>query len=216
MSDSSTILDREFGSGRGTPIDRKLIEQFLISELKSEPNQGKVLEFSENTYTKQILPNSESYKFIYLSGKRPKIDESRQELIGDLMLAPTIESCVFELIISTQLLAFTTNPFLAAENLKVLLKPGGKIVGTEPFCSPLSNYDHVRWGDYFRFTRRGIESVFGAEPDVTIRTCALGNWKTSLALYKGLTIEDNLNFTDEPDESYATNIGYVLEKYKIK
>jgi hypothetical protein len=85
------------------------------------------------------------------------------------------------------------------------------IFGTEPFCSPISEYDNERWGDFFRFTEKGIRSLFIRLQNGTLQTSSLGNWTTSYALYKGFCIEDNLVFDKKPDSMYATNIGYTYQ-----
>ena len=213
LSDASVILDRNFGSGRGTPIDRKLIERFLIEELKFTHKKGKVLEFAERTYSRELVPELTSYEFIYIEGKILELDERNKILKVDLMLPSPSSEGFFDLVIPTQLLAFTSNPFIVAQNLVTMLKQGGRIIGTEPFCSPISDYDNSRWGDYFRFTRKGIEALFKGISGLSVETQALGNWFTSLALYKGLSVEDNLELLNQPDDNYATNIGYTVEKH---
>src|ERR687894_427089 len=47
-----TPISREYGYDRGTPIDRFYIENFL--EEHSSSIRGRVLEISENTYTRRF------------------------------------------------------------------------------------------------------------------------------------------------------------------
>lgn len=208
-----SILDRNFGSGRGTPIDRKLIMDFLALETANLQVNLKVLEFGDTIFSEIYLTDSNHYQFNFLEGQPPIESQDQKEVVGDLTKKNSTPP-QFDLIIATQLLGFTQNPFKAATGLVDLLSPGGLIIGTEPFCSPISSYDDERWGDYFRFTSKGVLSVFSDDRIGEVRIAPLGNWETSLSVFKGLCLEDNLNLSSASDPSYATNIGYVVRKLK--
>lgn len=205
------ILDRNFGSGRGTPIDRELIVEFLDQETAKLPPKLKVLEFGDTKFSEIFFADSDHYQFNFLEGQHPVESLGKKEVLGDLTIR-TATPPQFDLIIATQLLGFTRNPFKAAIGLVDLLSPGGLIIGTEPFCSPISTYDDKKWGDYFRFTGKGVSSVFSDDRIGEVRVAPLGNWETSLCVFKGLCLEDNLKLSSTPDPSYATNIGYVVRK----
>jgi hypothetical protein len=207
------ILDRNFGSGRGTPIDRKLIMDFLAEETADLDSSLKVLEFGDKIFSEIYLAKSDHYQFNFLEGQFPIESHDQKEVVGDLTRRSETPP-QFDLIIATQLLGFTRNPFIAATGLIDLLSPGGLIIGTEPFCSPISKYDDERWGDYFRFTSKGVLNVFSDDRIDEIRVTPLGNWETSLSIYKGFCLEDNLQLSPISDPSYATNIGYVVRRNK--
>jgi hypothetical protein len=214
LGDHAIILDRKFGSGRGTPIDRVLIKDFLQYHLPPIEADSRVLEFGDQIYSNLFLNEARKYRFEFQSGTTIQICEEKQLVVGDLLCSVPSNEMKFDLIVATQLLAFTKNPFTAADNLVSLLRPGGILIGTEPFNSPRSNYDDERWGDYFRFTQNGIQELFTSLNPIYFQSFALGNWETTYSLYKGFTIEDNLGISPFPDSMFATNIGYLFERGK--
>lgn len=215
LGDPSIILDQNFGTGRGTPIDRKLINDYLMKRIPKMKENIQVLEFSDSIFAKRYFPNAEIYVFNYVPGKPLSLDKKNLTLSGDLLSENSAKLEMFDVIIATQLLAFTSNPFKAANNLVGLLTSKGVILGTEPFCSPISNYDDQRWGDFFRFTKMGIKSIYSQEPFGIIEVEALGNWDTSYSIFKGFCLEDNLSLSHIIDDGRATNIGYRYVKSEI-
>ena len=96
---------------------------------------GEVLEFADTNISDSLFPNTEKYIFIFSEGVRPQ-ERNNFEIVGDLNLRPNDELLgKFKCIISTQVLAFTKNPFLVADSLILMLSGGGKLIGTEPFMS---------------------------------------------------------------------------------
>lgn len=208
----SIIVDSNFGTSRGTPIDRLLIENFLRLNSEQLSEDTTVLEFSEGSYSEKFYNDCKKFIFIYKSNT-DLTQTGQREISGDLLRNVQIDLPKFDVIIATQLLAFTQNPFMASASLVNLLKPGGKILGTEPFLSPLSVYDNDRWGDFYRFTSKGLEQIYKSTGvNLDIRVEPLGNWETSYALIKGLVQEDNLAFSQLKCSSHATGFGYVVTK----
>lgn len=207
------ILDSNFGSSRGTPIDRILIENFLVSEFAMCHEKMRVLEFADQIYSSKYFPNCNNYCFKFKPKSRV-IETASNEIEGDLLEGTAAEVPKFDLIIATQLLAFTENPFIVARTLLEMLAPNGRIIGTEPFLSPLSTFDDERWGDFFRFTGRGIEKIYSSsgEKNLVIDVKPLGNWESSYSLIKGLVFEDNIQLSDEACRSHATNFGYRVAR----
>ena len=109
-------------------------------------------------------------------------------------------------------MAFTDNPFAVIENLNKMLKKDGVLIGTEPFLSPVSKYDNEKWGDYFRFTLKGMGKLLDSAKFTISEITALGNFSWSLALSKGLVQEDNLNLPISIDDGRYTNVGYIAIK----
>jgi len=62
----------------------------------------------------------------------------------------------FGTIFSFSVMEHCENPFLMAENMTRLLKPGGKIVISVPFAWQFHGYP----SDYWRFTAEGIKKLF--------------------------------------------------------
>ena len=79
-----------------------------------------------------------------------------------------IESDLFDLIICTEVLEHTLNPFKATEELNRILKPGGKICVSVPFNFRI----HGPLPDCWRFTIHGLRALFGDYTDVEINELA--------------------------------------------
>ena len=62
----------------------------------------------------------------------------------------------FGTIFSFSVMEHCDNPFLMAENMERLLKPGGRIVLSVPFAWKFHGYP----SDYWRFTREGVKKLF--------------------------------------------------------
>lgn len=62
----------------------------------------------------------------------------------------------FGTIFSFSVMEHCDNPFLMAENMEQLLKPGGRIVLSVPFAWKFHGYP----SDYWRFTREGVKKLF--------------------------------------------------------
>jgi hypothetical protein len=206
-----SVLCKDFGSTRGIPLDRPLIQNFLGVSCSSAQRVDKVLEFGDNEYSRMYFPKSNSTILRYKEAM-PLDFSSEGILTGDLLQKPFILK-YFDLIIATQVLAFTANPFIALKNLTSLLKPGGMIVGTEPFLSPISTYDSTRWGDYFRMTSQGLKSLVSYTQELELITVEeLGGQKTSLGLIHGYCSQDFKNYPVSTSDNYPTLTGYIARK----
>jgi len=211
LKNANVILDQDFGSNRGTPLDRELIEQFLRKMAMEVQAPSRTLEFGDTTFTQKLFPQSENWILEYEPNMDIKVHRNLT-LRGDLMCDIEANIPPFDLIVSTQLLAFTENPFSAARTLVSLLEKNGTILGTEPQFSPISRFDDHKWGDFFRFTQKGILSLFNRTGPIKIETFPIGNWATTLAIFQGFCREDNLNLPNEYSQNYASNIGFRLFK----
>jgi hypothetical protein len=208
------VLCKDFGSSRGAPLDRILIQDFLMKNCSNIQRVGTVLEFGDNEYSKMFFPSANSVTLLYESQK-PLGFRSPNILVGDLLEKPSVSRC-FDLVISTQFLAFTANPFVALENLSLLLRPGGIIIGTEPFLSPISTYDSDRWGDYFRMTRQGLSSVVSHTKELELtRLEHLGGQVISLGLLHGYCSQDFKRFPGDTSDNFPTLHGYVCRKFPV-
>ena len=214
LDDIDQILDSDFGVSRGTPLDRKLISDYLWKATRDLDRLNlTVLEFGDRIISENMLKKSISWIFLY--SRNFKIDTENQIIFGDLTNFDEKYSEIFEkfdVILSTQLMAFTDNPFAVIKNLNKMLKKDGVLIGTEPFLSPVSKYDNEKWGDYFRFTLKGMGKLLDSAKFTIFEITALGNFSWSLALSKGLVQEDNLNLPISIDDGRYTNVGYIAIK----
>ncbi len=81
----------------------------------------------------------------------------------------TLEQQRFGTIFSFSVMEHCENPFLMAENMTRLLKPGGKIVLSVPFAWKFHGYP----SDYWRFTKEGVKKLF---PQLEWDTEKTGRW----------------------------------------
>lgn len=218
---SPKFLDNSFGLSHGCPLDRKLINDF-ISNVISRPGVEPefILEFDGLIYFEAPDKGRSVSVFFYSEG-RPANRTSEREIYGDLCLVPdpSLQES-FDLIICTQLLTFVRDDESALKSLLQMLKPGGLIVGTEPFLTPLSIYDDDQWGEWRRYTPRGLESLLRratGESDVTIQR--LGDSRTSAEVIMGGPIslswdgpQDALTLNGSNSSSSPTALGYVIAK----
>jgi SAM-dependent methyltransferase len=77
----------------------------------------------------------------------------------------------FGTIFSFSVMEHCDQPFLMAENMTRLLKPGGKIVLSVPFAWKFHGYP----SDYWRFTAEGIKKLF---PGIDWDATGPGHWHT--------------------------------------
>jgi SAM-dependent methyltransferase len=77
----------------------------------------------------------------------------------------------FGAIFSFSVMEHCDNPFLMAENMVRLLKPGGKIVLSVPFAWKFHGYP----SDYWRFTTEGVKKLF---PQIDWDEGDTGRWHT--------------------------------------
>lgn len=82
-----------------------------------------------------------------------------------------LEQQRFGTIFSFSVLEHCHNPFLMAENMVRLLKPGGKLVLSVPFAWQFHGYP----SDYWRFTVEGVKQLF---PRIDWDESNTGRWHT--------------------------------------
>jgi SAM-dependent methyltransferase len=92
------------------------------------------------------------------------IDAARKpDVVADIITyAPKMS---YDAIVMIEVLEHVKDPGRAIENVYGLLKPGGCLFLSTPFLFPL----HDRPMDFFRFTRYGLELLFGQFATVEIR-----------------------------------------------
>jgi SAM-dependent methyltransferase len=175
-----TPLDGRWGFGRGRPVDRHFIEDF-IQRHRSDV-RGRVLEIDDDTYARRFGHDLTSVDVLHPVEGNPKAT-----IVGDLQDAPLLPSSSFDCAIVTQTLQLIWDVPAALATLHRILAPGGVLLATVPSISKISGYDAANWGDYWRFTewsaRRLAAGAFGGER-VEIET--FGNVLTATAFLYGM------------------------------
>lgn len=200
-------ISNVFGFDRGTPIDRYYIEKFLNAHRSAI--QGRVLEIAENTYTMKFgQPGLTSEILSYSS------DHRAATIVGDLTKPEALPSDVVDCFICTQTFNFIYDFKRAIGGAHQLLKPGGTLLVTLAGLSQISQYDMERWGDYWRFTTKSAEMVFGeifGKENVQVKS--FGNVLASVSFLHGLSQEElTPQELDVNDPNYQIVITVVAKK----
>jgi SAM-dependent methyltransferase len=181
-------ISRVFGLDRGDRaccIDRYYIEQFLSA--RAGDIRGRVLEIADDSYTTQFGNARVTQRdILHVNDTNP-----RATIIADLTKADHIPDDSFDCIICTQTLQFIYDVRAAVRTLHRILRPGGALLATVPGISQISRYDMDRWGDYWRFTTRSLETLMGEvwRPE-NIEVRSRGNVLAAVAYLHGLTTRE--------------------------
>jgi SAM-dependent methyltransferase len=214
LSDLIFVIDDHYGGTRGSSIGRSYIDEYIAKFAAPEIEGGlRILEVGDNKYSSNYFLDSESYILEFIPNSPLVVDSIDQKIRGDLTIASSLEN-YFDIIVSTCTLAFTKNPFAAVKSYERILKPGGTLIGVEPFLMQISEWDYEEYGEYFRFTDLGLReliySSFKGSPIMGVSP--LGNRKTTLAQLHGLVLEDGIQKTTKHESKYATLFGYFVRK----
>ena len=193
-----TPIDSGFGLGRGKPVDRHYIEDFLRRH--AADIRGRVLEVAEDAYTVQYGGNRVAASdILHVDGSNP-----RATFIGDLGAANDLPSDTFDCFICTQTLTYIYDVQQAVKTIHRILRPGGVLLTTVPGISQMSPYDRDRWGEYWRFTAQSLGRLLG-EPfgSDNVAVEAYGNVLSSTAFLQGLCCDDlRKDELDHRDQRY--------------
>jgi SAM-dependent methyltransferase len=193
-----TPIDSGFGLGRGKPVDRHYIEDFL--RRNAADIRGRVLEVGEDTYTREYGGSRVTQSDILHA------DESnpRATLIGDLAADNELPSAHFDCFICTQTLTYIFDVQRAVRTIHRILRPGGVLLATVPGISQMSPYDRDRWGEYWRFTAQSLGRLLGGPfGSANVEVEAYGNVLASTAFLQGLCTDDlRSDELDHRDQRY--------------
>ena len=85
------------------------------------------------------------------------IDEDRgPDVLGSVEDMNMFEDGKFDVVLLMEVLEHVQNPFLAAKEIRRVLKPGGVLIGSTPFILGIHDAPH----DYYRFTKYGLAHIF--------------------------------------------------------
>lgn len=175
-------IDPDFGFGRGLPIDRFYVEDFLARHAGDVA--GRVLEVEDNRYTRRFggsrVARSEVINITP--------DSPHTTIVADLTEAPQIEDGSFDCIILTQTLQYIYEAPRALDTLQRILRPGGVLLLTVPALSKVDR-DERREGWYWLVTAAGLRRLLGAGwTDVSIET--YGNVLSAVSFLHGVAAEE--------------------------
>jgi SAM-dependent methyltransferase len=197
LSRTSPISTR-WGFDRGTPIDRRYIEDFL--DRHRADIRGRVLEIADDTYSRRFGAGVD--RVDVLSAWQ---DAPRATIVADLADAPQIDDATFDCAIVTQTLHYIWDVAAAVATLHRILRPGGVALVSVPGINKL---DAGPWPDQWHLTPASAERSFteafeGGDVDVEAR----GNVLTATALLQGLATEElPASAFAEDDPAYPVTI----------
>ena len=201
-------VSKVFGLDRGTPIDRRYIDEFLLKN--SHYIKGKVLEVGDSSYSKKFAGGKvTSFEVLHaVTGNKAAT------IIGDLTDPATLPENYVDCFICTQTFNFIFEVQKAIAGAHRLLKPGGILLATVAGISQISRYDMDRWGDYWRFTTASIDRLFRPVFTGGVEVETFGNVLAATAFLQGVAVEDlpDSSLLDERDEDYQLIIAIVARK----
>ncbi|MBW8015803.1 MAG: class I SAM-dependent methyltransferase [Planctomycetes bacterium] len=136
------------------------INQYYYIESNSDLFEGPFLEIGSKDYgnTQDLRPlfkdKGDYTGTDMFSGKG--VDIVQDMTVDFDRLSEVFDNKRFGTIFCLSVLEHCENPFKMAENITRLLKPGGHIVLSVPFCWQIHGYPQ----DFWRFTPQGIKKLF--------------------------------------------------------
>lgn len=107
----------------------------------------------------------------------------------------------FDTVISTQVFEHVSNPFMAAREIKRVLKPGGHAIITAPFMVPF----HPDPQDNFRFSKDGLKEVFELENFEVLESGIYGGFF--------MVMSEMIHFSwFDPYQSQSSKLMVLIEK----
>lgn len=198
-------ISRVFGLDRGRPIDRYYIEQFL--DANRAFIKGTVMEIAENTYTQKFGTDVTKSEILHYD---PSFGHAT--IIGDLSKPDSLPPGVVDCFICTQTMNFVFDVHAAVSGIHHMLKNDGVVLATMAGVCQISRYDMERWGDYWRFTTRSAERLFGevfGKENVVVGS--FGNVLSCVAFLEGLAFselqEEELNYRDDDYQLVVTIVA---------
>jgi SAM-dependent methyltransferase len=192
-------VDKNFGFGRGLPVDRFYIEQFL--EANAACVRGRVLEIKDDGYARR-----------YGAGRVTEVDvldinpdNLRATLIGDLAARGVLAENCYDCIILTQTLQYIHAVDAALSNVERALKPGGALLLTVPGISKMD--ENAPW--HWTFTEHSIRRLLDRHfPDATVDLQTRGNVLAATAFLQGIAAEELQEYELRyHDKDYVINIA---------
>jgi len=167
--------------GRGLPIDRFYIENFLAAN--SSDVAGRVLEIKDSAYTHRFggarVTDSE---VLDIDATNPNAT-----IVADLNAAQNLPGNSFDCIIITQTLQFIYDVPSAIRELHRSLKPGGVVLVAVPGITRIL----LDLTQYWTFTARSMHLLFDRYFPVTHLTISShGNVLSAVASLQGLSVSD--------------------------
>jgi peptidoglycan/xylan/chitin deacetylase (PgdA/CDA1 family) len=185
-------VSRDWGYDRGTPIDRRYIEEFLAAH--SSDVGGHVLEVQEDDFTRRFG----GPRVIRSDVLDVDDSNSRATVVADLRAAVDLPDARFDCVILTQTLHVIDDMAAAIGECHRILKPGGVVLATLPSASRVC-LEYGTDGDLWRLTSAGCRALFERtfEPG-NVELSTFGSVLTNVAFLHGVACAE---LTDQEFQS---------------
>jgi SAM-dependent methyltransferase len=199
---------RDWGYGRGTPIDRHYIDRFV--KRHAADVRGRVLEVGTNELTRRYGGERVTCSdVLHVTYAGPPIT-----IVGDLVSGAGLPTGVFDCALVTQTLQFIYDIHAVARTLHRILTPGGVALVTVPGITKISPEDMNQWGQFWSLTSRSARQLFEeafTPENVTVE--AEGNVLAAAAFLYGVASEElSPSELDEIGGEFEVLIGIRAQK----
>lgn len=180
---AATPLCKNWGTTRGTPIDRHYIEAFLSDHCGDI--HGCVLEVGDDDYSRRFGGGRITRQdILHLTG------HPLATIVGDLSKPGLLPDEAFDCIIFTQTLQFIFDMPAAIAQLRRALRPGGVLLATVPGITPVGQGE---WSPYWcwSLTETALSRLLGksfAAEDLQMRS--YGNLVAATAFLHAAAAEE--------------------------
>lgn len=181
--DRTSPINSDFGYGRGTPVDRLYMENFLNHH--RDDIRGRVLEVGDDSYSRRFAEARVTHQdILHIKSENPQVT-----IVGDLSQAGLLPRDSFDCIILTQTLHLIYDMRAATTELYAGLRRNGVLLLTVPGITRVHPYE---WGEWSwsltqTSTLRMLSDVFGPEA-VSVET--FGNVFAAVAFLHGCALEE--------------------------
>jgi SAM-dependent methyltransferase len=181
---SARPLDRDFGYGRGKPVDRYFIDAFLSAH--SADVKGRVLEIKDDAYSRRFGGDRITQQDVL------DVDagNANATIVADLTQSGALPTATFDCILLTQTLQYIPDLQAALLNLRASLRAGGVLLITAPGISPIPpEADGRPWR--WSLSETALQSLLLAHfEEKTVEVSSFGNLYTATAFLHGAAVED--------------------------
>ena len=209
VSNQTLPVSTLFGSDRGKPIDRYYIENFL--DVNKSYIRGSVLEIGNSIYTRKYGSDvTQSDVLNYITSPNANI-------VGDLATGENIPLSAYDCIIMTQTIQFIFDVRSVLQHAFNALKPNGVLLLTASGISQISRYDMDRWGEYWRFTDKSLETLLSEiVPEESVHVDAYGNVAVAKAFLDGRALHEiPQQVLDYKDNNYQVILTTRVHKRAV-
>lgn len=176
-------IARDWGYGRGQPIDRVYIEGFLSSH--ASDIHGACLEILNADYTERFGGTRVSRSDVLDINPA----NASATIVADLNEKDSLPAQQFDCIILAQTLHLIPDMRIAITNVWRALRPEGVLLVTVPALGRHDSrpgFDHDRW----RLTPSGLDGLLGELPDARTSIVTYGNVLSCSAFLYGLAASE--------------------------